>query len=73
MSDLVLMSLPGDHYGQSLVPKRYKDGQEGKVGGETEAWLRYRYYLHYSEGTLMPFLLISLLMSSMFGRTSGGT
>ena len=62
------MELPGDRYGQSLVPKRYKDGQEGKVGGETEAWLRYRYYLHYSEGTIMPFLLIGLIMGSMLGR-----
>ena len=27
-----------------------KDGQVGKVGGETEEWLRFRYFLHYAEG-----------------------
>lgn len=57
----------GDHFAQSLVPKRYKDGQEGQVGGETEAWMRYRYYLHYAEGTIMPFLLVGLLIDRRSG------
>ncbi|KAI6874690.1 hypothetical protein KC334_g18422, partial [Hortaea werneckii] len=36
-----------DHFAPHLVPKRYKEGKEGQVGGETEEWLRYRFYMHY--------------------------
>lgn len=50
-----------DHYGSRLAPKKYLDGKEGQVGGETEEWLRYRYYMHYAEGSIMPYLLIMLL------------
>ncbi|KAK7736218.1 bifunctional glutathione transferase/peroxidase [Cytospora paraplurivora] len=40
-----------DHFGQgsTLVPNKWKDGQEGKLLGETEAWMRYTYLLHYTE------------------------
>jgi glutathione S-transferase len=31
-----------DHFGTWLVPKRYLEGKEGTVGGETEEWFRYR-------------------------------
>lgn len=56
-----------DHFnGERLVPKRYKDGKEGQVGGETEEWLRYRYFMHYAEGSLMPLLVIQLIMNSEF-------
>jgi glutathione S-transferase len=34
-------------------------GSEGKVGGETEEWMRYRYFMHYVEGSLMPFLVMT--------------
>ena len=51
-----------DHFGTWLAPRRYKDGQEGMVGGETEEWMRYRYFLHYAEGSLMPLLVIALLL-----------
>ncbi|MCJ1379779.1 hypothetical protein MMC17_002882 [Xylographa soralifera] len=54
-----------DHYGPHLVPKKWKEGVEGKVGGETEEWLRYRYFMHYAEGTLMPFLVTALLMGNI--------
>ncbi|PYI32562.1 hypothetical protein BP00DRAFT_424750 [Aspergillus indologenus CBS 114.80] len=58
-----------DHYGANadhpLIPERYAAGTEaGTVGGETESWLRYRYYLHYAEGSLMPFLVMQLVMDS---------
>lgn len=55
-----------DHFsnGKILTPKRYKEGQEGKVGGETETWMRYRYYMHYAEGSLMSLLLISIIAAS---------
>ena len=53
-----------DHYGGRLSPKKFPDGKEGQVAGETEEWLRYRYFMHYAEGTIMPFLLVSILLAS---------
>ena len=53
-----------DHFGSArptLVPQRYTPGSEGKVGGETEEWMRYRYFMHYVEGSLMPFLVMSVV------------
>ena len=51
-----------DHFAPHLIPKRYQDGKDGQVGGETEQWLRYRFYMHYAEGSLMSMLLIALFM-----------
>ena len=31
-----------DHFGTHLIPKRYAEGSDGLVGGETKEWLRYR-------------------------------
>lgn len=53
-----------EYFGKWLVPKRYEDGEEGKVGAETEEWLRYRFYMHYAEGSIMPLLVVSLIMHS---------
>ncbi|KAH8668311.1 hypothetical protein BX600DRAFT_510418 [Xylariales sp. PMI_506] len=52
-----------EHFGQNttLVPKRYKDGQEGKAGGETEEWMRWLYFLHYAEGSFAPVLVKAML------------
>lgn len=53
-----------EHFGSSrpgLVPQRYVPGREGTVGGETEEWMRYRYFMHYTEGSLMPFLVMTLI------------
>lgn len=53
-----------EHFGSvrpGLVPERYTPGSEGKVGGETEEWMRYRYFMHYTEGSLMPFLVMTLV------------
>lgn len=52
--------------GRRLVPQKWKEGMEGKIGGETEAWLRNQYFLHYSEGSLMPYLVLSLVISSAY-------
>lgn len=54
-----------DHYGKWLIPKRYQDGKDGQVGGETDSWLRYRYYMHYAEGSIMPLMVTTLLVSSI--------
>jgi len=56
-----------DHFsnGSTLLPKRYKEGQDGKVGGETEEWLRFRYFMHYAEGSLMTLLIMSIVAISV--------
>ena len=53
-----------DHFGRDLVPRRYPEGQEGQIGRETEEWLRNRYYMHYSEGTIMVYILVTVLVES---------
>lgn len=53
-----------DHFAPHLVPTRYRAGCDGKVGGETEQWLRYRFYMHYAEGSLMSLLMIAMFMGS---------
>lgn len=51
-----------EHFGPSLIPKRYVGDREGQVGGETEAWLRDRYFMHYTEGSLMALMLMQLMV-----------
>lgn len=55
-----------DHFGEgsTLVPERYLPNREGQVGGEREEWMRYRYFMHYAEGSLMPFLVMTLVNDS---------
>ncbi|KAI9880239.1 MAG: hypothetical protein M1830_004583 [Pleopsidium flavum] len=38
-----------EHFGTWLAPKRYAEGKEGQIGGESEEWLRYRFFMHYAE------------------------
>ncbi|TVY80983.1 Glutathione S-transferase [Lachnellula suecica] len=52
--------------GSTLLPKRYMEGQEGKIGGETEEWKRFRYFMHYAEGNLMQVNMMFLLTNSKF-------
>ncbi|KAL9114200.1 MAG: hypothetical protein Q9187_007505, partial [Circinaria calcarea] len=52
-----------DHFKPELAPERYADGKEGQIGGESEEWLRYRYYMHYTEGSLMALMLVALLVA----------
>lgn len=51
-----------DHFGPQLAPKRYMEGKEGQIGGESEAWLRYRYYMHYTEGSIMLYVVVGILV-----------
>ncbi|KAK3313362.1 hypothetical protein B0H66DRAFT_565939 [Apodospora peruviana] len=58
-----------EHFGNdtNLLPKRYPDDAEGVVGAETEAWMRYQYYLHYTEGSFQPALLVALVLNILKG------
>ncbi|PSS03865.1 hypothetical protein BD289DRAFT_99709 [Coniella lustricola] len=51
--------------GNSLVPPRWKPGQEGKMLGETEAWMRYQYLMYYIEGSFMPILVQYIILNAM--------
>jgi glutathione S-transferase len=58
-----------DHFpkGKELVPQRWKEGQENKLGGETEEWMRYQYLLYYIEGSFMFTLVLHFILSSLKG------
>ena len=59
-----------EHFGRdttTMMPRRYREGQEGKPGGETEAWLRWQYLLHFTEGTMMPSLILGWVISGLQG------
>jgi len=51
--------------GQRLMPKRWKDGMENKMCGETEGWLRYMYFMHYCEGSLMPIMVMTIIINRL--------
>ncbi|KAJ7270098.1 glutathione S-transferase-like protein [Mycena haematopus] len=54
-----------EHFGPNLIPTKWKPGCEGKAGGETEEYMRHRYFMHYCEGSLMPLLFVSLLSNNI--------
>jgi glutathione S-transferase len=69
----LIMEYLCDHFGGDklrLVPRRYVAGKEDQVGGESEEWMRYRYFMHYTEGSFMPFLVMQLVMDSEFSLLS---
>jgi glutathione S-transferase len=53
-----------EHFGPSLIPTKWKPGLEGKPAGETEDYMRYRYFMQYAEGSLMSLMLVSLVSNS---------
>jgi glutathione S-transferase len=50
-----------EHFSPWLISTKWKAGCEGKAGGETEEYMRYRYFMHDCEGSLLPLLLVSIL------------
>lgn len=52
------------HFAPHLAPEKFAPGNEGKLGGETESWMRYEHLMHYNEGTLMPFMVMKLIAES---------
>lgn len=57
-----------EHFAPHLAPKRYEDGKEGP-GLETEEWIRYHFFLHYAEGSLMALMVTNLIFSCAFPPT----
>ncbi|OKL61339.1 hypothetical protein UA08_03231 [Talaromyces atroroseus] len=57
-----------DHFGgeeKGLAPKRFASEEDAAKNLETETWLRYRYYMYYIEGSLMPQLVFSLIVDGV--------
>ncbi|KAI4632663.1 hypothetical protein J4E80_000020 [Alternaria sp. BMP 0032] len=54
-----------DHFGKELVPKRYPEGQEGVLGAETEEWMRYKFLMDYTEGSLFTILILALVTGNI--------
>lgn len=53
-----------DFFGGSwLMPRRFIQGKENQIGGETESWMRYRFFMHYIEGSLMSPIQVQLIMN----------
>lgn len=53
------------HFAPQLIPPQWQEGKKGQVGGETEAWLRYQYFLHYAEGSLMGLMVVGVIVDGM--------
>ncbi|KAI0455211.1 hypothetical protein F5B21DRAFT_472362 [Xylaria acuta] len=56
-----------EHFGQetTMMPKRWKAGQDSKVGGESEEWLRWQYLLHFVEGSFMSTLMMAVVVGML--------
>ncbi|GAW23951.1 hypothetical protein ANO14919_135290 [Xylariales sp. No.14919] len=56
-----------EHFGQdtTMMPKRWKEGQDAKVGGETEEWLRWQYTLHFVEGSFMSTMMMAVVIGML--------
>ncbi|OAL56371.1 glutathione transferase [Pyrenochaeta sp. DS3sAY3a] len=54
-----------EHFGRHLIPQKYPEGKEGVLGAETEEWMRYRFLLDYTEGSLFTFLVAALVTSGI--------
>jgi glutathione S-transferase len=55
-----------EYFGKWMEPKRYNEGMEGQIGGETEEWKRNRYFMHYAEGSLMTIMLVAYIINSEY-------
>lgn len=56
-----------EYFGKHMIPDRYAPGKEGQLAGESEEWMRNRYFMHYAEGSLMPFLVVGLVLGQLKG------
>lgn len=54
-----------DHFGPSMVPRRYPEGHEGVLGGETDEWMRHKFLMDYAEGSFFTPLLVSVITSGI--------
>ncbi|OOF93923.1 hypothetical protein ASPCADRAFT_209178 [Aspergillus carbonarius ITEM 5010] len=49
----------------TLIPEKWIPGKEGTLGGETEEWMRWRYFDSYVEGSLMATTQVRLVFDAV--------
>ncbi|KAI9726461.1 MAG: hypothetical protein M1828_001283 [Chrysothrix sp. TS-e1954] len=56
-----------EHFGEgtNMIPGKWQVGKEGRVGGEADEWMRWRYLMHYTEGSLMGLLVLGLVVAQI--------
>ncbi|KAE8555209.1 bifunctional glutathione transferase/peroxidase [Talaromyces marneffei ATCC 18224] len=57
-----------NHFGgeeKGLVPRKYASEEDAAKNLEMEEWLRYRFYMHYVEGSLMPQMVTGLILDNI--------
>ena len=54
-----------EHFAPHLAPQKYEEGKVGP-GLETDSWLRYQFFLHYAEGSLMALMVTNLIFNCKF-------
>ncbi|KAF1835812.1 glutathione transferase [Decorospora gaudefroyi] len=54
-----------EHFGKHLIPARYPEGKEGVLGAETEEWMRYKFLMDYTEGSLFTILMVALVVGTI--------
>jgi glutathione S-transferase len=59
-SSAIMEHLLDSFSGGRLIPKKFEGAET--FGGETESWVRYRYFMNYSEGSLFPLIFTHILM-----------
>ncbi|KAL4981961.1 hypothetical protein BDW68DRAFT_192551 [Aspergillus falconensis] len=65
-SGFIAEHLCGHFSGVPLIPKWFADaGKDAGVGSEAQGWPWYRYYMHYTEGSLVPTLVMKVVASML--------
>ncbi|KAL6706007.1 bifunctional glutathione transferase/peroxidase [Coniothyrium glycines] len=60
-----IVSYVCEHFGKHMIPQRYPEGKEGVLGAETEAWMRYKFLMDYTEGSLFTVLIVGLITGNI--------
>jgi len=56
------------HYGKQFEPAQYVVGKESEGPlGESDMFQRYRYLMHFAEGSMMPYLVFSIVLNELKG------
>ncbi|KAH7401183.1 glutathione transferase [Pyrenochaeta sp. MPI-SDFR-AT-0127] len=54
-----------EHFGPHLIPKKFPEGKEGQLCAETEEWMRYKFLMDYTEGSLFTYLILALVTGNI--------
>ncbi|KAF1844271.1 glutathione transferase [Cucurbitaria berberidis CBS 394.84] len=60
-----IMDYVCEHFGQHMIPPKFPEGKEGVLCAETEEWMRYKFLMDYTEGSLFTFLMAALITGNI--------